>query len=137
MTYTDIPFADDFLAGQYQADQYWGQAGDVLKASCLTTASRQISLFASDLPTDAPDWLKEATCHQALYLLRLAHDTTFPRQHLTLGLSRDEDGNTFDYGYAPQILCPATIRLLRTNGATIDPDALGHKATTVTQAIRP
>lgn len=140
MSYTDIDYADAFLLTQYQADEYWAPALDVLKTSCLSTASRQLAMYSEGLPADgvdAPTWLKDATCHQALYLLRLSHDTTYPRLYLTLGLTEDEDGNKFDHGYSAQVLCPAAIRILRNNGVTILPGAFGRPSTNVTQTIRP
>ena len=122
-TYATLIYADALLAKQYQGADFWATHTSGDRQSALDTASLQFDVWCTDLPTEdpSPEWLQVATCLQALYILRLDHDTTYPREHMTLGLSKDEDGNVFDHGFAPMPLCSAVVALMEANGVTVTP----------------
>lgn len=130
--FADLAFADSYFSTRAFADK-WQDASEEQKQKFLTTATDMINAFCifyddDNMPfiyaaSGAPDWLKEACCEQALYLLNLGKDPTQADKKTTLGV-RVFNGTTFDKSFAADSLCVRCRVILERNGAEIDPSAV-------------
>lgn len=131
MAYCSVAFADGYLLAGAFAD---GWAGDK-KEQYLESATRMIKQFCNFRDDDGffiydeealpeiPDWLKAATCEQALYLLNLGKDPTQADKKTTIGVQSTE-GTVFNKAFRADILAPACVRILEDNGGIIDGGAV-------------
>ena len=135
-----IPFADTVFAEEYFADRAfvdkWLDCQN--KAAFLATASRMIADFCTftdanedlidytDGVITAPEWLKRATCEQALYLVNLGKDPTQADKKTTLGIV-STDGTVFDKSFSADIISPNCRRIIITNGGSVSPLAQSKK----------
>jgi hypothetical protein len=83
--------------------------------------------FPESDTTETPEWLQDATCEQALYLLNLGKDPTQADKKTTLGVA-STNGTVFDKSFAADILAPATVRIIRTNGGTVATGAVSSSS---------
>lgn len=134
MAYCDVAFADDYLLGGAFATAWAGEN----KANFLETATRQIRIFCHFVDDDGafvydeenaekhpvPEWLKEATCEQALYLLNLGKDPTQADKKTTIGVQSTE-GTVFNKAFRADILAPACVRILEAHGGIVSSEATG------------
>ena len=129
--YADISYADDYFAMRAFAD-VWTPADDNTKQKFLATASaliREYCTFMDDNGSaytyddaEGVDWLKRATCEEALYLLALGKDPTAADKKTTLGV-KSTDGTVFDKAFAADILCVWCRQILEENGGIVSPAA--------------
>lgn len=127
-TFADLTFADSYFSSRAFADK-WTTATEESKQKFLATSTKLIEtlcVFYDDdgMPfvytaSGAPEWLKEACCEQALYLLNLGKDPTQADKKTTLGV-RVFNGTTFDKSFAADLLCVQCRVILERNGADID-----------------
>ncbi len=136
MSYCDVTYADGYFLNRAFSDAW---AGDK-KLIYLETATQNIKDYCSfenetgfvyydetiedETAENAiiSDWLKRATCEQALYLLNLGKDPSQSDKKTTLGIVSTE-GTTFDKSFRADILCVSCRRILENNGGEIVPEA--------------
>lgn len=132
MSYCDSAYADGYFKKRAYASA-WDSAA---KDKFLETASRLIRMFCSfeddsgktvvyddsDPGTEIPDWLRRATCEQALYLVNLGKDPLQADKKLTLGIV-SADGVVFNKDFQADIICRAACRIIESNGGTVAPEA--------------
>lgn len=126
-SFTDTAFADEYFSRRAFASQ-WHACTE--REAYLHTASMMIATYASfpeSDTTETPEWLQDATCEQALYLLNLGKDPTQADKKTTLGVA-STNGTVFDKSFAADILAPATVRIIRTNGGTVSPGAVSSSS---------
>lgn len=135
MSYCDIAYADTYISAGAFASKWAGE--NTLKQKFLEQATRFIKeyswftdesgdVFRYDETAEGaviPEWLKQATCEEALYLITLGKDPTAADKKLTLGI-KSTDGTVFDKEFQADILCPACIRLIESNGGMIEGGAV-------------
>lgn len=131
MSYCSVNDADSYFSARAFAEKWTGQN----KLLYLETATHEIKQFCKfydnsgrevfyDESTDEiPNWLKNATCEQALYLLNLGKDPAQPLKVHTLGILHTDDGTTFSKEFRPDVLCLSCRRILENNGGEIVSDA--------------
>ena len=125
-TFADISFANEYFAHRAFSEP-WDNCTD--KDKFLFSASRMIADYAVfpeidgvDYDVITPEWLKRATCEQALYLAALGKDPTQADKKTTLGVA-STDGTVFDKSFSADILSPACRRIIVQNGGAIMPGA--------------
>lgn len=141
MSYCQSDFADAYFAKRAFTDAWNTSGSEEVKNIYLETATRMIQDFCSfsdsqdfqswpesDESYPVPEWLKRATCEQALYLLNLKKDPTQADRKLTLGI-RSTDGTVFDKDFQADILCKSCCRILEDNGGMIAPEAIESDST--------
>lgn len=138
MAYCDVTFADQYLTASAFSSG-WESLDENTKGKYLESASRIIRRFCFfydeyDLPfrydTDAqeseiPDFLREATCEEALYLVNLGKDPTQADKKTTLGIL-STDGTVFDKSFAADVLCITAQTIVTENGGDIMYGATGQ-----------
>lgn len=135
MSYCDASYADAYLGGRAFSGAWTGDA----KALFLQSATDFIKQFATfydddgngfvyeEDETEIPDWLKDACCEEALYLMTLNKDPSAADKKTSLGI-RSTDGTVFDKAFAADILAPACRRLLVIHGGILDGGATAGSA---------
>ena len=125
-SYADISYAEEYFATRAFAENW--SASDK-KESFLCTASQMIAFFAifpnidgADYDSEPPEWLKQATCEQALYLVNLGKDPGQADKKTTLGVA-SSDGTVFDKRFAADVLSPICQRIIIAAGGAIAPGA--------------
>ena len=125
MAYCDVAFADEYLLAGAFAD---GWTGDN-RGKYLESATRMIKQFCNFRDDDGffvyneeydpiPEWLQEATCEQALYLLNLGKDPTQADKKTTIGVQSTE-GTVFNKAFRAEVLAPACVYILEANGGIV------------------
>ena len=120
--FADRPDAEAFLALD-APDKFLAFAGQLIADYCVFYDEAGAYTFAAD---NAPDFIKRATCEEALYLATLGKDPTAALQVLTLGIVKTDDGTTFDHRFKPDILGVNVRRILTANGGDVAPEASGY-----------
>ena len=126
--YCSVEYADTYL-GNRSFTAGWDAATASDKGKLLYTASMLIDRYCifeevNGSPAEykgestAPDWLKQATCEQALYLATLGKDPTAADRKLTLGV-KSTDGTVFDKSFQADVLCLNCRTTLEYNGGMI------------------
>lgn len=126
-SYTDVSFADAYFARRAFSSQ-WHSCNE--REVYLHTASMMIATYATWPEIDGvttPEWLQEATCEQALYLLNLGKDPTQADKKTTLGIV-STDGTVFDKSFSADILSPAAVRLIKANGGAVSAGAVSSSS---------
>lgn len=136
MSYCQLKFANAYFLNRAFAEAWDTMGSEGAKDIYLETATRMIKDFCSfeeafgfhswpedDAANPIPEWLKRATCEQALYLLNLRKDPTQADRKLTLGI-RSTDGTVFDKDFQADILCKSCCRILEDNGVAIAAEAV-------------
>jgi hypothetical protein len=123
--YADLEFAERYFETRAYADA-WKNAPD--KAELLELASDLIITYCQfyddyGMPyeyvtEDAPEWLKKATCEQALYLANLGKDPTQPDEVTVMGIASTK-GTVFDRSMKADILSRQCCAILEKNGGEI------------------
>ncbi len=131
MAYCDIAFAAGYFADRIYSEA-WQNAGASDQSAALATATGIIRDFCvfmdaetgepfvydeNDSDRPVPDWLKNATCEEALYLLNLSRDPAFDKK-LTLGIY-STDGTVFSKDFRADVVCLICRRILKNNGGTL------------------
>ena len=129
MAYCNETYADGYFADRAFSEKWTGNK----KSVYLETATKFIEQYCQFEDEDgevftyeesrAPEWLKEATCEEALYLLNLGKDPTQPLKVNTLGIVRTDDGTTFDKNFSADILCASCRAILERNGGLLSSEA--------------
>lgn len=128
--YADATFADGYLLAQAFTES-WAALAVEAKAKYLSKASKMIDQYClfydeagnpfcyDDSETaEIPDWLKEATAEQALYLVNLGKDPTQADKKTTLGIIRTGD-TTFDKRFKADIICFNAQKIIAKNGGEV------------------
>lgn len=131
MAYCDTTYADAYFLNRAFSEKWTGDKKAVYLETA-TTLIRQYCLFVEEdtgkvftyADNAAPDWLKDATCEEALYLLNLGKDPTQTLKVLTLGILHTDDGTTFDHRFRADILCASCRVILENNGGLISSEAI-------------
>jgi hypothetical protein len=131
MPYADLTFAEEYFSNRVYTDN-WQKAAEADKQRFLATATFLIEKFCqfydeTGMPflfsiDSAPDWLKQATCEQAIYLLNLGFDPTQPPEPTVLGIASTK-GTVFDKTMVADIPCQSCRRIIEANGGEVDPAA--------------
>lgn len=132
MAYCDIPFADQYFnAAAFTSG--WDALDSDSKRKYIESASRIIRRFCcfydendgmpfryslDALENEIPDFLREATCEQALYLVNLGKDPTQADKKTTLGIA-SADGTIFDKSFAADVLCIVSQNIIIENGGDV------------------
>lgn len=128
-SYADIDYADTYFALR-AFSEVWTAAEDSVKVRFLSTASVFIRDYCTfieeetgkpytyDEAGENEEWLKRATCEEALYLLALGKDPTAADKKTTLGI-KSADGVTFDKSFSADILCISCRKILEDNGGVV------------------
>ena len=123
MAYCNVTFADGYFKKRAFASAWGGED----KEKFLETATQQIKDFCNFEDENgifvyeddaAPDWLKLATCEQALHLMNLGKDPTQNDKKTTLGII-STDGTVFDKEFRADVLCLNCRRILENNGGIL------------------
>lgn len=130
MPYADIQFADTYFSERAFADA-WISATN--KAGLLKLASNLIDIYTqfyddNSYPvtydkSDAPEWLKEAVCEEALYLANIGKDPSQPDDVTIMGISSTK-GTVFDRSMRADILCVQCRNIIEKNNGEISPEAV-------------
>ena len=128
--YANVTYADDYLLAQAFSDG-WAALTNEAKAKFLAKSTKMIQQFCvfydeSGVPftydveenNELPDWLKDATCEQALYLVNLGKDPTQADKKTTLGIISTK-GTTFDKRFKADLLCINAQQLITRNGGEV------------------
>lgn len=128
MPYADLTFAEEYFANRAYTEK-WQSSGDADKEKFLGMATGLIETYCQFYDDDglpflytvdgAPQWLKQATCEEALYLLNLGKDPTQPDEVTVMGIASTK-GTTFDRSMKADILCVSCRRIIEANGGEID-----------------
>lgn len=130
MAYCDVNYADGYFANRAFSEKWTGDRKSVYLETATTLIRRycefedeygKVFTYKDDA---SPDWLKDATCEEALYLLNLGKDPTQPLKVHTLGIIRTDDGTTFDHQFSADILCASCRTILESNGGIISSEAV-------------
>lgn len=130
MSYCDVSFADEYFAKRAfseawsgdEKEKYLETATMLIKEYCVFEDERGVFTYEDE---EAEEWLKKATCEQALYLLNLGKDPTQADKKTTLGIISTE-GTTFDKSFAADILCIQCRKILENNGGIISSEATSN-----------
>lgn len=132
MAYCDVTFADQYLTASAFSSG-WESLDSDTKTKYLETASRLLHRFCFfydentgepfRYDTDAqeseiPDFLRDATCEEALYLVNLGKDPTQADKKTTLGIL-STDGTVFSKGFAADVICIMAQTIVTENGGDI------------------
>ena len=132
MAYCDVSFADEYF-NSAAFTSGWDALDAESKRKYIESASRIIRRFcyfydeADGMPfryaldaleSEIPDFLREATCEQALYLINLGTDPTQADKKTTLGI-RSADGTIFDKSFSADVLCITAQSIIAENGGEI------------------
>jgi hypothetical protein len=128
MPYADLTFAEEYFSNRAYTDN-WQKAAEADKQRFLGMATNLIETYCRFYDETgypffhtvefAPDWLKQATCEQAIYLLNLGFDPTQPPEPTVLGIASTK-GTVFDKSMVADILCQSCRRIIEANGGEVD-----------------
>lgn len=143
MPYADLTFAEEYFANRAYTDN-WQKAAEADKQRFLGMATFLIEKFCQfyddfGMPflfsiDSAPDWLKQATCEQAIYLLNLGFDPTQPPEPTVLGIASAK-GTVFDKSMVADILCQSCRRIIEANGGEVDSAAYSTSSGNIANGV--
>jgi len=131
--FCSLEFANLFLGAHRWIDN-WTGASDEEKTAALINSTQVIIQFCkffdeeeneihyipeSEDDANIPDWLRQATCYEALYFLDLENDPARPFPLGILGIIKDGK-TTFDHNYEPPLFSAMARQILENNGAIVD-----------------
>lgn len=136
-SYATVEYANEYFLLRAFASA-WDQA-DADKEKLLNLATRLIKeycyfeddlngeMFVYEEVAEDQDWLRDATCEQALYLANLGKDPTQADKKTTIGIASTE-GTVFDKSFAADIIGPRCRRILEAHGGIMTDGATAATA---------
>lgn len=135
MSYCDYQWGDSYFELRVNAEK-WGKLKNDEKTVYLETASRFIKDYCcfedektgemyvyDETGDEIPEWLKRATCEEALHLLNLGKDPVQQLKVHTLGIVQTDDGTTFDKQFTGDVLGKSCRAILERAGGILSEDA--------------
>lgn len=133
-SYATIEYANEYFTLRAFANA-WEQTGDekekllnlatqLIKEYCAFEDELNGEMFVYEEVAEDQNWLRDATCEQALYLANLGKDPTQADKKTTLGIASTE-GTVFDKSFAADIIAPRCRMILENHGGILSPGAAG------------
>jgi hypothetical protein len=126
--YATVEYANEYFMLRAFSSA-WEKAGDekskllnfateLIKEYCTFEDELNGGFFVYDEVEEGREWLKDATCEQALYLANLGKDPTQADKKTTLGIASTE-GTVFDKSFAADIIGTRCRRILEAHGGIL------------------
>lgn len=136
-SYATVEYANEYFMLRAFSSA-WEQAGSekekllnlatqLIKEYCAFEDELNGEMFVYDEAGEDQNWLRDATCEQALYLANLGKDPTQADKKTTLGIASTE-GTVFDKSFAADIIAPQCRRILEAHGGVMTDGATAATA---------
>ena len=133
-SYATVEYADEYFTLRAFAS-VWDQAAEdkgkllnlatqLIKEYCTFEDELSGEMFVYEEVAEDQNWLRDATCEQALYLANLGKDPTQADKKTTLGIASTE-GTVFDKSFAADVIGPRCRMILENHGGILSSAAAG------------